>query len=215
MKYIYEGISMKEYCRLNNISYDVIIARIRRNKEQNPYLSIDELVYQAINYEKLPKNTKYEYKDGLLIDYCRDKNIKPQTMYSRIGILKKDNPDMSTDELIEKSVNGTWKKGNRTKYYYQGKSLKEYCVENGIKYHSIVKKIDRLKEKYEVFSDNQLVLIALGDLTVKDALTSKMIKYFKTKRYLDLDIKKYVDSINNPINYNKNKIDLLIKRKTK
>lgn len=213
-KYVYKGITLRDYCKENNISYGTIYKRIEKIREANPYLDADEITKRAIEYTPNRGNTKYLYKDESLIKRCDNINITPQGMYSRICRIKKENNDISVEEIVEKAINYNRKRG-WSKYQYRGVPLTKYCDENNINYLTICKRISRIKDKCTILTDEELLLIAMHDTSLNDILLSKMVKHFKIKKYIDSDVKKYIDSITNPISYNQNKIDMMIKRKTK
>ena len=61
VKYIYEGIPLREYCREHDISFSMVQSRMFRYKQKHPELSDNELVTYAMEGFK-NRNYKYYYQ---------------------------------------------------------------------------------------------------------------------------------------------------------
>ena len=83
VKYIYEGIPLREYCREHDISFSMVQSRMFRYKQKHPELSDNELVTYAMEEFK-NRNYKYYYQGITLIDYCKKNNRSYQVVYGRI-----------------------------------------------------------------------------------------------------------------------------------
>lgn len=69
IKYMYKGISLRQYCIDNDICYRTIMGRINYLKKKNYNLSPDELVLLSMD-EFENNNFKYFYQGIPLIEYC-------------------------------------------------------------------------------------------------------------------------------------------------
>ena len=79
---------------------------------------------------------KYMYKGKTLRQYCLENYMSISTITQRIANLKKENPDLSNDELVVLAIEGFENKNY--KYFYKGVPLKEYCEKHPeINYNSI------------------------------------------------------------------------------
>ena len=160
IKYMYKGTTLKKYCLENGLNPSTIAQRVRNLKKENPELSNDELVVLAIE-EFEDKNYKYFYKGMQLKEYC---NSHPEINYNTIrGYIlerRKKQPNLSIEEIIEQYINS---KRGKTKYYYQGISLKQYCEENDLNYEAILAYINRNRnnEGFKDLSDDEFVEVIL------------------------------------------------------
>ena len=159
VKYIYEGIPLREYCREHDISFSMVQSRIFRYKQKHPELSDDELVTYAMKEFK-NHNYKYYYQGISLIDYCRKNNRSYQVVYGRILNKKKTNPELSDEELVIYALED-YHLPERGKYYYRGITLVEYCKNNQLAYTTFRNRILRYKQKHPELSDDELVIYAI------------------------------------------------------
>lgn len=141
-KYIYHGMSIKEYCEKNNIPISRLYRRIDYLKSLNPNLSPEELIKLAIEGKDLPK---YTYKGTPLVEYCAYHNLSFPKVYNRICKIQKENPNLTTEEVVnlafQKKVNPN------VKYIYEGTSLYEYCAKNNISVYTIYRRMRKIKEE--------------------------------------------------------------------
>ncbi len=159
VKYIYEGIPLREYCREHDISFSMVQSRIFRYKQKHPELSDDELVTYAMKEFK-NHNYKYYYQGISLIDYCKKNNRSHQVVYGRILNKKKTNPELSDEELVIYALED-YHLPERGKYYYRGITLVEYCKNNQLAYTTFRNRILRYKQKHPELSDDELVIYAI------------------------------------------------------
>lgn len=146
-KYMYKGMSLRQYCLNNEINYDTITSRIEKLKNENASLSNDELVIAAL--EKFQnKNYRFFYEGIPLKDYCeKHPEINYHTIRSFINTELERNPNLSIKDAIELYILKEHK--GRYKYYYCGIPLIDYCEceENNIKYENIISYIQRHKKE--------------------------------------------------------------------
>lgn len=159
VKYIYEGIPLREYCREHDISFSMVQSRMFRYKQKHPELSDNELVTYAMEEFK-NRNYKYYYQGITLIDYCKNNNRSYQVVYGRILNKKKTNPELSDEELVIYALED-YHLPERGKYYYRGISLVEYCKNNQLAYTTFRNRILRYKENHPELSDDELVIYAI------------------------------------------------------
>ena len=159
VKYIYEGIPLRDYCRVHGISFSMIQSRIFRYKQKYPELSNSELVTYAME-EFENSNYKYYYQGIPLMEYCEKHHRNYRTIYSRILKKKKTNPDLSAEELVIYALED-YRLPERGKYYYQGITLGEYCRNNQLVYTTFCNRILKYKQKHPELSDDELVIYAI------------------------------------------------------
>lgn len=157
VKYVYKGMSLRQYCLENNINFETINSRIINLRKKYQNLSNDELVILAME-EFDNKNFRFFYDGMPLKQYCE---IHPEINYNTIRTYinreKKRNPELSDTELIEQYLNKEHKGIYR--YYYLGIPLKQYCDENNMNYKNIIVYISRYRNapEYEDLNDDEFV----------------------------------------------------------
>ena len=146
-KYMWEDMSLRQYCIKNEINYGTITSRIEKLKKENPSLSNEELVLAALK-EFQNKNYRFFYEGIPLKDYCeKHPEINYHTIRSFINVELARNPDLSIEDAIELYILKEHK--GRYRYYYCGMPLIRYCncEENNIKYENIIAYIQRHKKE--------------------------------------------------------------------
>ena len=113
-------------------------------------------------------NAKYYYGGIPLKEYCEENSIKYRKIIERILALRKKDPTLSDEELIAFALNEANYTNNRGEYYYQGMSLKQYCIKNSINYRTIMARIQKLNILNPNLSKEELVHYALksGDESI-------------------------------------------------
>jgi len=163
--YMYKGMKLSHYCRehgLNHVSIVSTISFLRKRDEYKKYTN-QELLEIVMNksYKKEPI-TKYMYKGVPLSQYCKENNLRYTTVLARVSKLKteSENSGLTDEEITEKAI----VMETYTKYFYKGVSLYEYCKQNGLNYHTIVKRIFRAKKysAYSNMSDEELIEMAVS-----------------------------------------------------
>ena len=157
VKYMYKGITLRQYCKDNGINIGTINSRISALKKKNKNLSNDELVILAMeNFDN--QNYRFFYKGIPLKEYCKSHSeINYNTIIAYINREKKKNKELSDEELIEQYLNKEHQ-GIYT-YYYLGIPLKQYCDENNLNYKNIIAYISRNRnaENFKELSDDDFV----------------------------------------------------------
>ena len=157
IKYMYKGISLRQYCLDNGINIGTINSRINNLRKQNEKLSNDELVILAM--EKFDnKNFRFFYKGVPLKEYCESyPEINYNTIRTYINREKEKNPELSDEELIEQYLDKEHK--GIYKYYYLGIPLKQYCDENNLSYKNIITYISRYRnnDSFKDLNDDEFV----------------------------------------------------------
>lgn len=78
------------------------------------------------------KEVMWKMSDGTsLIKFCQDNNVYYST------VLKHIRDGKSVDEACRIALERRGKKDNNTRYWINGKSLRQYCKENGVKYEKM------------------------------------------------------------------------------
>ena len=157
IKYMYKGISLRQYCLENGINIGTINSRINNLRKQNEKLSNDELVILAME-EFDNKNFRFFYKGVPLKEYCKNHpEINYNTIRTYINREKKRKPELSDEELIEQYLNKEHK--GIYKYYYLGIPLKQYCDENNLSYRNIITYISRYRntDNFKDLNDDEFV----------------------------------------------------------
>ncbi len=156
-KYMYEGMSLRQYCLKNDIKVSTINARIDSLKKKNKNLSNDELVILAMEgFDN--QNFRFFYDGMPLKEYC---NIHPEINYNTIRTYinreKEKNPLLTDDTIIEQYMEKEHK--GIYKYYYLGIPLKQYCEKNNLSYKNIISYISRCKDddKFKGLSDDDFI----------------------------------------------------------
>ena len=157
IKYMYKGISLRQYCLDNGINIGTINSRINNLRKQNEKLSNDELVILAME-EFDNKNFRFFYKGVPLKEYCESyPEINYNTIRTYINREKEKNPELSDEELIEQYLDKEHK--GIYKYYYLGIPLKQYCDENNLSYRNLITYMSRYRntDNFKGLSDDEFV----------------------------------------------------------
>lgn len=157
IKYMYKGISLRQYCLDNGINIGTINSRINNLRKQNEKLSNDELVILAME-EFDNKNFRFFYKGVPLKEYCESyPEINYNTIRTYINREKEKNPELSDEELIEQCLDKEHK--GIYKYYYLGIPLKQYCDENNLSYRNLITYMSRYRntDNFKGLSDDEFV----------------------------------------------------------
>lgn len=170
--YFVNKIPLTKYCKENNLEYATIVARIKKLKNEGQVT--DDIIQEAIEKEtKVIK--KYYYNNESLFSYCNNHNISYNSTTAMIRSLKNNDPNLADDEAVEKALSK--QKNAKYKYSYNNTSLKQFCINNGICYNTILRRIHNIEKE-----DGSLTC----DEVVKKALSSEIrtaIKYYFNKDY--------------------------------
>ena len=162
--YYYEGIPLYQYCQKNGLNYSVQVNKIKKYRQKHPNLYTEELVQMVMT--SLGTRNIYYYQGITLYKYCHQHNLNYETIIRRITRNRTSNPNLSTEELIEQALF----QAPMVKYFYDGKSLYQYCQEKGFDINLVSDKIKRM------LANNSC-------LTLEQAIDDS-VKYYITKRYL-------------------------------
>ena len=155
-KYFYNDIPLSKYCKDNNININTIRGRIWKKKQNKKYENYKEQEIVDMVIEAYGSAIKYMYKGISLRQYCLDNKINVSTINGRINNLKKQNPDLTNDELVELAIEEFDNQNFR--FYYNGIPLKDYCKSHPeINYNTIRTYINREKEKMPNLTDEDLI----------------------------------------------------------
>ena len=187
-KYFYNGIPLTKYCKENNINVDTVRTRIWKKKNSKKYENYTEQEIIDMVIDACGSAIKYTYKGKTLRQYCLDNNINPSTINARIRNLKKQNKELTDDELVVLAMEEFENKNYR--FFYKGMTLKEFCKKNPeINYNTIRKYINIEKEKNKELSDEELIEKYL------EKEHKGIYKYY----YLGIPLKQYCEE--NNLNY--------------
>lgn len=177
-KYMYEGITLKEYCKKNNLSYNNLIRNIRKLRKQYKSHSETELIKMILNKDN-NANQKLSLKK-----YCAENNLSYSVIANRIERLKKNEKykDYSNEKLLNEALNYQ----KRSKYMIDNSTLFEYCKKNNLSYTTVKSRMEILKNKpkYKNYSMEDIIKVS-----VKGTLWNK---YF----YNGISIEKYCEDNN-------------------
>lgn len=135
-KYVYKGLTLRQYCLKNDLSYYSIVSFVKRKLAENSKKTIDELINEGINTINR-YGIVYYYKGIPLKDYAKEHNLNVATI--RVAVLKKAaNSNRSFQEIVDECVESCDKLPR--KYYYNDMSLFTYCKKAGISYNTVIKK---------------------------------------------------------------------------
>lgn len=184
-KYFYNGIPLSKYCKDNDINISTIRSRIWKKKQSKKYENYTEQEIVDMVIEAYGSAIKYMYKGIALRQYCLDNGINIGTINSRINNLRKQNEELSNDELVILAMEEFDNKNFR--FFYKSVPLKEYCESHPeINYNTIRTYINREKEKNPELSDEELIEQYL------DKEHKEIYKYY----YLGIPLKQYCDENN-------------------
>ena len=189
MRYIYGGMKLKDYCKINNIDYIEISNRIKSITEQGYKLSGKEMLDIVLNddaYHSFVEPTnKYFYNGILLSDYCSQNDINYRLIVGRIYSLKKSG--VKEDDVVNIALNNElfYTQSKKYKYLYKDTTLMKYCKDNGYNYLLMLRRYQRLKTKYPDKTDEEIYEIVFDEKL-----------YFQTVdvyKYNGITLSKYCD----------------------
>ncbi len=101
-KYVYKGLTLRQYCLKNDLSYYSIVSFVKRKLAKNSKKTIDELINEGINIINR-YGIVYYYKGIPLKDYAKEHNLTVATI--RVAVLKKT---AIVIVLFKKSLMNVW-----------------------------------------------------------------------------------------------------------
>ena len=99
--YNIDGLSLRQYCKKNGLTYPTIKTYIQNLLKEDPNLSRSEVVKKAIKYYKekhVPKE-RYFYQKERLVDYCKKNNYEYKNMVGYLEKYVKDTYNITEEEL--------------------------------------------------------------------------------------------------------------------
>ena len=175
-KYNYQNIPLTKFCEENNIKYLTVLKAINKFKTKNKdtQLSDDEIVSKI-----LTENYLFYYKGIRLEEYC---NNNPELDYKKIKSYliskKKKNSELTDDEIIDEYIISSKHHGN-SKHFYMGTTLKEYCENNNIYYPTIIRAVNRIKERNTTmkYNEDEIISKVLENYIKDEVLQNKCELY--------------------------------------
>ncbi len=99
LKYKYQGISLRQYCLNNDISYYSVIDFIKRKKNINADLEVDDLIHLAIT--TINKNNIIYYYNGIpLKDYVSENELNYSSILSAI-LRKRTKTNLPLQKIVD------------------------------------------------------------------------------------------------------------------
>lgn len=108
-RYIYDGVSLKDYCEKNNLNYRVILGKIHRLQGLNVGISDEEVIQLALK-NNIHGNTKYKCQGVSLREYCQNNGLNYRSVLIKINNLQKKDPDLSDEEVVTLALIKKYKK---------------------------------------------------------------------------------------------------------
>lgn len=172
-KYLYKGLTLREYCIQNDLSYYSVVSFVKRKLAKGSTKSIDDLIDEGI--KTINRYGIIYYYNGIpLKDYAEQNNLNASSI--RCAILRKQlKSDKPLQEIINDCVESYQKFS--IKYFYNGIPLLTYCNNIGLNYNTVIQKY-----LYE-YADNI-------DISKDDAI-KQIVNYYiehppvKTKYYFN------------------------------
>lgn len=135
-KYLYKGLTLKEYCIQNDLSYYSVVSFVKRRLAKGSTKSIDDLIDEGIKTINR-YGIIYYYKGIPLKDYAEQNDLNASSI--RCAILRKQlRSNKPLQEIINECVESYQKFS--IKYYYNGIPLLTYCNNIGLNYNTIIQR---------------------------------------------------------------------------
>lgn len=175
--YKYNGMSLADYCRENDLNYATMVGRIVSLQDKNSKLSNEEATRMAVE-EFTDSRFKYFLDGKTLEEYCAEHGLNADTQRNRIKIYADEHPKLPIDEVI-KAVLSTCGKVYY-KYGYGEMSLADYCRENGLNYNTMAERALNIKRENPSLTDEEATKIAVEEFTDRriNGCGDREIKYF-------------------------------------
>lgn len=163
-KFFFEGMSLANYCKLNDIDYQCVLKVIEELSELEPSLSNKLLCSQAI--EEVKKLSASFYYNGVLLkDFCQS---NPAVKFCDVFMIVRKELKLDSNKSVQKIVDDYLEnKMHRTYHFIEGMPLKEYCMKNDIGYRSVLSRLSSMRrdERFKDLSEQErLDIIIAGSL---------------------------------------------------
>lgn len=196
-QYKYRGMTLFKYCNENDLDYSNVIRRMKKTREKNPKMKIDEAIDESVKHylylaNKNRHTNRYYYEGYILKEYCEINDINYNSVRHRIKKIRLIDQELSNTELVRIALNEDLYNDyvideyRKSKYYYQGVPLKVYCKNANIDYCRIITRIRLLRGKVD---ESKIIEIALNDNEYHSFVNERKIsKYYLYEGYT---LKKY------------------------
>ena len=175
-KYLYKGLTLREYCIQNDLSYYSVVSFVKRGLAKGSTKSIDDLIDEGIKTINR-YGIIYYYKGIPLKDYAESKNLNASSI--RCAILRKRlRSNKPLQEIINECVENYQKFS--IKYFYDGIPLITYCNSIGLNYNTV---INKYLDEYADYVDKK-------NISIDDAI-KEIVDYYienppiRTKYYFN------------------------------
>ena len=162
IKYFYDGVPLVEYCQLHSeYSYSSVLTYIRRKKEKNSDLNIQEIIDSY--FKIVHRQHTYHFIDGVpLMEYCDNHDI---VYTSVISILSKMRNNAKYNHLNEQErLNIVLTNYKRPYLFWNGETLASYCRKNNYSYNSVYNYIMQLMKNSPTVSYKEAVESAFASI---------------------------------------------------
>lgn len=135
-KYLYKGMLLTEYCRNNKMPYISIVSYVKRKLANDSTKSIDDLIDEGI--KTINRYGIIYYYNGIpLKDYAEENDLNYSSLRGAI-IKKRASCNKQVQDIVNECVLGYQKFS--IKYRYHGISLRQYCLNIGLSYNTVIEK---------------------------------------------------------------------------
>ena len=175
-KYLYKGITLREYCIQNDLSYYSVVSFVKRKLARGSNKSIDDLIDEGI--KTINRYGIIYYYNGIsLKDYAKQNALNASSI--RCAILRKRlRSNKPLQEIINECVENYQKFS--IKYFYDGIPLITYCNSIGLNYNTV---INKYLDEYADYVDKK-------NISIDDAI-KEIVDYYienppiRTKYYFN------------------------------
>ena len=175
-KYLYKGLTLREYCIQNDLSYYSVVSFVKRKLARGSNKSIDDLIDEGI--KTINRYGIIYYYNGIsLKDYAKQNALNASSI--RCAILRKRlRSNKPLQEIINECVENYQKFS--IKYFYDGIPLITYCNSIGLNYNTV---INKYLDEYADYVDKK-------NISIDDAI-KEIVDYYienppiRTKYYFN------------------------------
>ncbi len=174
---MYEGVSLSSYCQKHNICYRSKLRMIKKRMQTDKDSSLNEIISNVMQTSRVV----YYFDNMKLKDYCELHNINYDTILKRISRLKRQEPNLSNDELSALALaQNAW-----IKYYYGDETLSSYCQKRNFDINNVTDRIRNIMKKNPT-------------LSLEDVI-NETVQYYEQKRFWENVLKIFAFLKNAPV----------------
>lgn len=158
----YNGVLIKDYLEEIGYDYDIISRKLNLERKKNPNLDLEKIFENVcIWYKKNYINKNLDEKQKIE-KYCQKNNFKYNTVKLIVRKLKKENPDIEYDELMQ-LVHDDYKRKNIEKRnrLYKGMTSREYCEKNNFEFKSFKYILHRINKENPDLKYDEIFKLAI------------------------------------------------------